>query len=573
MSTYDEATRAAVHRVIADRREVLGGLRPDPVPDEVVTRVLAAAHDAPTVGPAQPWDFIVIKSPATRERVRELFLGQREHPAGAVPVPWGVTDLAPDAAEIVETPLNIAVTSDPTRGAPRGSDPRAQQRSAVYSTCLAVENLWLAARAEGLGIAWVGVDKAVALARALALPEHVDLVAYLCLGYVAPAVPDPEPQLAPRRPLGWVVHHETYGQRSLPGEEPTSVLDETRRAIRPPDLAAAAAAQDRLEMMAGEGGTLGTLEDLCIQLAGLAGHCPPPVPEPAAVAVFAADHGVHGRGVSLSPQEATADRVRTCLTDRSVVNAVAAQVRAEVCVVDVGISADIEARSGMLPRKVRRATADMTTEPAMTPAEARRAAEVGIEVARDLVSTGCRCLLTGSVGVADSVATAALIATFTGADPAEVVGSGARADDTTRARVIETARQAIDRHRPDPAAPFEALAAVGGLEHAALVGLLLSAAALHVPVVLDSGSAAAAALVAAAVEPDAVYAWVAGQRSGERGQAFAFRRLSLQPLVDVGVRLGEGTGAALALPILQGAVRAMREVATIGYDRVAHQQA
>ncbi len=142
----------------------------------------------------------------------------------------------------------------------------------------------------------------------------------------------------------------------------------------------------------------------------------------------------------------------------------------------------------------------------------------------------------------------------------------------TRTRVIEAARQALDRHHPDPAVPFEALAAVGGLEHAALVGLLLSAGALHVPVVLDSGTAAAAALVAAAAEPDAVYAWVAGQRSGERGQAIAFRRLSLQPLVDIGLRLGEGTGAALALPILQGAVRAMREVATIGYERVAHQQ-
>jgi nicotinate-nucleotide--dimethylbenzimidazole phosphoribosyltransferase len=191
MSTYDEATRAAVHRVIADRREVLGGLRPEPIPDEVVTRVLAAAHDAPTVGPAQPWDFIVIKSSATRKRVRELILSQRDQPAGGLPAPGGVTDLAPDAAEIVETPLNIAVTSDPTRGAPRGGDLRAQQRSAVYSTCLAVENLWLAARAEGLGIAWVGVDGAAGLARALVLPDHVDLVAYLCLGYIAPAVPDP----------------------------------------------------------------------------------------------------------------------------------------------------------------------------------------------------------------------------------------------------------------------------------------------------------------------------------------------------------------------------------------------
>jgi nicotinate-nucleotide--dimethylbenzimidazole phosphoribosyltransferase len=340
------------------------------------------------------------------------------------------------------------------------------------------------------------------------------------------------------------------------------LLQETLAAIGPPDAAALAAARDRQDRMTKPRGSLGVLEDVSVQLAGLAGVCPPPLPEPAAVAVFAADHGVHAQGVTPWPQEVTAQMVANFLAGGAVVNAFAAQVGAEVCVVDVGVAAELAVLPGLLPRKIRFGTADLTHCQAMTREEAVAALEVGIETARDLVAAGNRCLLSGDMGIANTTASAALIAVFTGRDVEAVTGRGTGVDDATLARKVEVVAAALALHRPDPTDPVGVLAAVGGLEHAALAGFLLGAAALRVPVVLDGVIAGAAALAAAALAPHAVGAWIAGHRSAEPGHAFALAHLGLRPLVALDLRLGEGTGALLALPMVQAAVRALTDVAT-----------
>src|SRR5262249_28978312 len=174
---------------------------------------------------------------------------------------------------------------------------------------------------------------------------------------------------------------------------------------------------------------LGELEELSVRLAGLAGDCPPPVPEPAAVAVFAADHGVHAQGVTPWPQEVTAQMVANFLAGGAVVNAIAAQAGAGVCGVGVGVAAVLRPAPGLRPRKVRRGTADMTAGPAMSAGEALRAVEAGIGIARDLVAAGNRCLITGDMGIANTTASAALIAVFTGAKVPEVTGRGTGIDD------------------------------------------------------------------------------------------------------------------------------------------------
>jgi len=271
---------------------------------------------------------------------------------------------------------------------------------------------------------------------------------------------------------------------------------------------------------------------------------------------------VHAQGVTPWPQEVTAQMVGNFLAGGAVINAFAAQVGAEVVVVDVGVAAPLEAAPGLLPRKVRGGTGDMTVEPAMTRDEARAAVEVGIEVARDLVAAGNRCLLTGDMGIANTTASAALIAAFTGAAPAAVTGRGTGIDDATLAHKVAVVDRALALHRPDPADPLGVLAAVGGLEHAALAGFLLGGAALRVPVVLDGVIACSAALAARAFAPDAVGAMIAGHRSAEPGAAHALEALGLAPLVSLDLRLGEGSGAALALPILQSAARVLRDVAT-----------
>ncbi|MFI9641056.1 nicotinate-nucleotide--dimethylbenzimidazole phosphoribosyltransferase [Micromonospora sp. NPDC051925] len=366
------------------------------------------------------------------------------------------------------------------------------------------------------------------------------------------------------------------------------MLETTIAAIGPLDGSAMTAARDLQARLTKPAGSLGALEELSVRLAGVAGVCPPPLPEPAAVAIFAGDHGVHAQRVTPWPQEVTAQMIGNFLAGGAVVNAFARQAGATVTVVDVGVATPLPfppdptaspavdptghptaSPTGvdrMLPRlvdaNVRRGTRDMTVTAALTLDEARTAVETGIRIAGELIDAGAGVLITGDMGIANTTPSAALIAALTGVDPAEATGRGTGVDDETYRRKVGVVRTALDRHRPDPADPLGVLAAVGGLEHAALAGLILGAAARRVPVLLDGVIAASAALVAAALAPDAVGAMIAGHRSAEPGATVALRHLGLDPLVDLGLRLGEGTGALLALPVVTGAVRVLHEVAT-----------
>ncbi|MEV7845407.1 nicotinate-nucleotide--dimethylbenzimidazole phosphoribosyltransferase [Streptomyces cyaneofuscatus] len=562
---YDDAEREAVLRVMRERRDIRNGFRSDPIPHEVLLRVLEAAHTAPSVGHSQPWDFVVIRSAETRRSMHELAQRQREAYAKSLPKGRAKQFKELKIEAILDTPVNIVVTADPTRGGRHTLGRHTQPQMAPYSSALAVENLWLAARAEGLGVGWVSFFDEREMVRALGLPEHLEVVAYLCVGYVDEFPEEPELLQAgwsKRRPLSWVVHEETYGRRALPGEEPHDLLQETISAIRPLDAKALGEAWERQKRMTKPAGALGMLEIISAQLSGLSRMCPPPIPEPAAVAIFAGDHGVHAQGVTAWPQEVTAQMVANFLGGGAVCNAFAAQVGAEVCVVDVGVATDLPATPGLLPRKVRKGTSDFTTGPALTRDEVLAAIEVGIETARDLVAAGNKALLTGEMGIANTTASAALICVYTGADASEVTGRGTGINDEMHARKVDVVRRALDLHQPDASDPIGVLAAVGGLEHAAMAGFLLGGASLRTPVILDGVSAGAAALVARAIAPEALAACIAGHRSAEPGHVAALNKLGLRPLVDLDLRLGEGTGALLALPIVQSAARAMHEVAT-----------
>ncbi|MEV5465847.1 nicotinate-nucleotide--dimethylbenzimidazole phosphoribosyltransferase [Streptomyces griseoincarnatus] len=562
---YADAEREAVLKVMRERRDIRNGFRSDPIPHEVLLRVLEAAHTAPSVGHSQPWDFVVIRSEETRRRMHELATRQREAYAKTLPKGRAKQFKELKIEAILDTPVNIVVTADPTRGGRHTLGRHTQPQMAPYSSALAVENLWLAARAEGLGVGWVSFFDEREMVRALDLPDHLEVVAYLCVGYVDEFPDEPELMQAgwsKRRPLSWVVHEETYGRRALPGEDPHDLLAETVAQIRPLDAKALGEAWERQKRMTKPAGALGMLEIISAQLSGLSRQCPPPIPEPAAVAIFAGDHGVHAQGVTPWPQEVTAQMVANFLGGGAVCNAFAAQVGAEVCVVDVGVSSDLPATPGLLPRKIRAGTSDMTAGPAMTREEAKQAVEVGIETARDLVAAGNKALLTGEMGIANTTASAALISVYTGADPAEVTGRGTGINDETLARKTDVVRRALELHQPDPSDPLGVLAAVGGFEHAAMVGLLLGGASLRTPVILDGVSAGAAALVARAIAPEVLAACIAGHRSAEPGHVAALNKLGLRPLVDLDLRLGEGTGALLALPLVQSTARAMHEVAT-----------
>ena len=330
------------------------------------------------------------------------------------------------------------------------------------------------------------------------------------------------------------------------------------------DPAATVAALEHQDRLTKPRGALGELEAIGVRLAGAAGVDPPPVPEPAVVAVFAGDHGVAGAGVTPWPSEVTAQMVANFLAGGAAINVVARQVGARVVVVDVGVASDLPAAPGLLRRKVRAGTGDITSGPAMTRAEALAALQVGLDVARELIDEGARCLLTGDMGIGNTTPSAALIAHFTGRPAAEVTGRGTGVDDPMLAHKVEVVSSALARAGTELEADDHLgwLASVGGLEIAALAGYMVGGAEARVPVVIDGVIAAAALVVAGTMAPAVVDHCFAGHRSSEPGAGAVLEHLGLRPVLDLGLRLGEGTGAALALPVIQSAARILGEMAT-----------
>ena len=339
-----------------------------------------------------------------------------------------------------------------------------------------------------------------------------------------------------------------------------------RHLVGPIDADAARSARQHQDQLTKPPGSLGRLEALGEQLAAIAGEEPPPVPAPAAVAVFAADHGVLAEGVTPWPQEVTAQMVANFVAGGAAINVLARRAGASVLVVDVGVASSLDARGldgapGLLRRPVRPGTANLAVTPAMDEAEARRALDVGAEVAGRLVGEGARALVTGDMGIGNTTPSAALVAALTGRPAVEVTGRGTGIDDEVLARKVAVVERGLSR-LPAGADPMRVLAEVGGLEIAALAGFVVGGASHRVPVVVDGVIAGAALLVAHALCPEVLPYVVAGHRSTEPAATVVLEHLGLEPVLDLGLRLGEGTGACLALGVLESAARILQEMAT-----------
>jgi nicotinate-nucleotide--dimethylbenzimidazole phosphoribosyltransferase len=342
--------------------------------------------------------------------------------------------------------------------------------------------------------------------------------------------------------------------------------------VAPVDGEAGAAALRRHDRLVKPPGSLGRVEATGVRLAAIARACPPPVPRRPVVLIAAGDHGVLDQGVSPWPREVTAAMIAGFCTGTAAVNAIASTVGAEVLVVDVGVASDLPAHPRLRHARVRPGTADLSQGPAMTRAEAATAVLAGATVAEDLADGGADLLVTGDMGIGNSTPAACLIAAFTGRPAAEVTGRGTGIDDVTFKLKVRVVAHAIDLHRPAPGDALGVLAAVGGLEHAALAGLILAGAARCIPVVLDGVNAAAAALVAAALRAETVGYLLAGHRSVEPGAGAALDHLGLRPLLDLEMRLGEGTGGLLAVSIVVAAAAVLRDMATFDEAGVSQGQ-
>jgi nicotinate-nucleotide--dimethylbenzimidazole phosphoribosyltransferase len=326
----------------------------------------------------------------------------------------------------------------------------------------------------------------------------------------------------------------------------SELLAETVSAIRPPDAAAYEAAREQMDAKTKPRGSLGRLEELACRLAAIRGGSRPQ-PLRAAVVVLAADHGVATEGVSAYPQEVTRQMLANFESGGAAVCVLARAAGADLRVVDAGVGEP---------------TASFVHGPAMTRERAVAQIARGIELATELTSAGIDVIALGEMGIGNTTSASALCAVLLGVDPAQVVGPGTGLDAAGMAAKVAVVRRALEVNRPDPSDPVAVLSALGGFEIACLVGLALGGAARRAVVVLDGVITGAAALVAARLAPRAVGTMVAAHRSPEPAHDLVLAELGLEPLLDLGLRLGEGSGAALALPLLQAAIAVHADMAT-----------
>ena len=578
---FSDDDRRAVYDVIGKRRDIRHFRAGAPLPDEVLRRILAAAHQAPSVGYSQPWDFVVVRDRARRERIRESFLRVRAAEAARFPAGERREQyLAYKLEGILDAAVNVCVTVDlrPADEAVLGTT--AQPESLRWSACCAVQNLWLAARAEGIGVGWVSIVEPAVLRRELGLPPGIEPVAYLCVG---------EPTEFRERPLleetGWrrrraveeAIHEEEYrtgDRRQATGDRQWAETE--RGEIGAFDREVERAAMEAWVTRCKPEGALGRLEGLAAWYAGARGRFPIAPPEKMELYVFAGDHGVVEEGVSAWPSTVTAAMVGNMLAGGAAVNQLAAGAGVALTVVDVGVAGDASAwpqpderRARFVAAKVRAGTASFVRGAAMSRDEAAAALAVGQRLAR---AADCDLLLAGEMGIGNTTAAAALVCALAGVAPEAACGRGAGLDDATVAHKARVVAAALARHAPRPDDPLGALAAVGGLEIAAMAGLMLGGAARRVPVVVDGFIAAAAALVAQALDPRVRDYLLLSHRSAERGAVAVEAALGLSPLLDLGLRLGEGTGAILASELVRHAARLLADMATFSRAGVADRQ-
>jgi nicotinate-nucleotide--dimethylbenzimidazole phosphoribosyltransferase len=337
-------------------------------------------------------------------------------------------------------------------------------------------------------------------------------------------------------------------------------LTRLREAIGGPRQEAADAARRHLDTLTKPPGSLGRLEELAIRWSALTGR-PPRVTAPV-LFTLAGDHGVVAEGVSAYPQSVTAQMVENFLRGGAAVNVLARQVGARVVVADFGVATPLGAPDGLVVRRIAAGTGNIARGPAMTRVQALAAVEAGAGLAEEAIAQGADLLGTGEMGIGNTTAASAITAAITGAPPEAVTGRGTGVDEAGRRRKIAVVGRALEVNAPDPRDGLDVLARVGGFEIAGLTGVILAGAAHRVPVALDGFIAGAAALVAVMLASGARHALFAAHRSAEPGHAVTLRHLQLEPYLDLDMRLGEGTGAALFVHMARAAAAIYTEMAT-----------
>ncbi|MCW2598444.1 MAG: cob(II)yrinic acid a,c-diamide reductase [Frankiales bacterium] len=523
---FPPEVRTGLYDVVSARRDVRR-YRPDAVADELLTRVLTAGHQAPSVGHSQPWRFVVVRDPALREQA--AWMADQERLAQAA-------QLEPEAARqlldlqlegIREAPLGVVVCCD-RRVAPAGVLGRATFPDAdLWSCACAIQNLWLAARAEGLGLGWVTLFEPAGLAALLGLPEGVVTLGWLCLGWPDERPPAPGLERAgwsKRQPLSEVVLIDRWSDAPAPVSR-----------LRAPTQRKVVETRDEADRLLTPPGSLGVLDRAVDRVVALGrGDLTQGV-----LVLVGAEHLVTALGVSAFPTSVTADVLAAAQKGEALGTVAASAAGLRAVVVDAGTS-----------------SGDLLHTDALTTAEASALVERGRELGANEGRAGLVAL--GEVGIGNTTVAAALAAALLHLSAEDVVGLGSGADTAMLDRKRQVVAGALVRVGPVED-PLRALTALGGPEVALLTGVVLGAASAGAVVILDGLLTSVAALLALLTEPAVAAHLVAGQRSREQAHPAVLARLGLEPLLDLRLRAGEGAGACFAAGMLLAALRVRRE--------------
>ncbi len=540
----DEGARAALYEVIGSRRDVRR-FRSDPVEAGILRRVLEAAHQGPSVGHSQPWRFVVVRAAETRERAALLADRQRLSQASRLEEEAGRQMLDLTLEGIREAPVGIVVCCD-RRTPPAGVLGRATFVDAdLWSCACAIENLWLAARAEGLGVGWVTLFEPAELAGLVGLPPGVEPLGWLCVGW-----PDERPPVPGLETRGWskrmaleeVVMAERFDEK---------LAGPPRSRLRSPAPEAVVAAHDDADELLSAPGSLGVLDRYLDRLtaAGIDDQLG------ATLVLAGADHPVASLGVSTFSTEVTAVVLAATLCGESLGAAFAMATGTEIVAVDAGV--DGEPIAGARLHRPRRRRGDLAHGDALDPSDVESLLEAGRAIGAEIRSP---VVALGEVGIGNTTVAAALATILLDLEVPEAVGLGVGGDSDTIARKAGVVAAAVARARAagGPSNPLTALSRVGGPELALLCGVVLGAAARNAIVVLDGYATSVAAICAVQLEPGAASALVAGQRSREQAHRAVLSWLGLEPLLDLRLRAGEGVGALLAAQMLRAGLAARR---------------
>lgn len=550
-----------LHTVLGARRDIRR-YRPDDVPDELVRHVLEAGHAAPSVGHSQPWRFVVVRSPKTRERAAVLADRERLRQAEQLTPDRRARLLDLQLEGIREAPLGIVVACD--RRAPatgvlgRATFPDAD----LWSCACAIENMWLTARAVGLGMGWVTLFRPADLAAMLDLPDGVETLGWLCLGWPDERPPGPGLERrawSSKAPLDDVILAERWSESAPPASYlrapgPDAVGPDSDgldgAGVRAPDQAHVVGASDAADRLLTPPGSLGAF-DTALNRVVAAGQGDA---DGGTLVLVGADHPVAEHGVSAFDPGVTGEVMRAAVAGEALGVVTARAAGLGVVVTDAGCRTPVPGARTLAPGE----QGDLVHTDALTAADCARLVEAGRALGREAAASGLVVL--GEVGVANTTVAAALAAALLGLDPANAVGLGASSDTAMLERkraVVAAALARVSRR----AEPLDLLAALGGPELAVLTGVVLGASSGGAVCVLDGLATSVPALVAVRVEPAVQAYLVAGQVSREGAHRAVLTDLGLEPLLDLRLRAGEGVGASLAAQTLLTGLRVRREAA------------